>query len=813
MYPAKRKPLSLFQFFMLTLVLAFCSSQSISQHSAIMDRANRLLQTTNGSAYVITPSPDIKINCEDQGVSASSLSLTLEQRDAAQASFSGSSSPLVSALDGGTSSIDFAGLIRSAVAGPLGVAGIFFVLSFLSLVFLFFWSITECCCKKTCCVKDDPAVPGRSKARIICWIIGAVIGVATVGVTIGWVVSLGKLSGAAKDLKCAITIFYSDIVMGTNLENGSKFAGTKGISSILTSYVSFIDGVPSIKADAQTVVNFGLGAKGLSTVAKYVTFKAFFNSATYTYKGGKTSSATVLANIGTYIKGAIDSKALEGEVNTLNSTAAQIHTAVSKIAAYSTSSLSSVRSNLVSMNSTLTKSLETPLTDLYKQVAGVGSPDYSAQISSAMKTFMIVSIIVIVLFTVIYLVILYFTGKMNKFHGLKIISKIIMIIQLILGILILVFAIISAIISILFIVMCAVMNGAITTADYIAKVSSDSTIKNVMTYCVYKNGNGDLLKALGADFSEMNTISDISTGMQSYEKLTPNLTSQTSPYIGGGFATNLSNYLAFTDVDRGTPQSEDVQTGYEYFNTLRCASDVIAPKTVPAGYTESAPAHTVSQGVNTNYCFTFANIPNTVTTYGTTPRYTLACTGAGTLTTTAGGAQLQVIVDSIKDYKVKYTLLKTDYDNNFYLEEGGLFTAMLNSKPYLDRINTKISNATATLSSLNGTFSAVADCTVMRKEIILVENVLCYRIGQDFISQTALAVAVGTLIFIYTWFICCGIRLATKTEDAKPNQVAPQGYNKAADNSMPAQNGYASPQNASMMENANYAGPKVNKIA
>lgn len=794
---SKPSPLSLFKASLIASMLVAGALQTSVPHKSLVNRAQRLLQSgTTTTGYTITPSPDVKTNCDDQGISPSSLSISVAERDALQAEFSGSTSPLVDALNANVGTIDYSGMATKAAAGPLGVAAAFCILSLLSLFFLFFWSLFECCCKRTCCIKDEPGKP-RSTCRVVCWIFGAAVGVATVGVVIGWVVSLGKVAGGAKDVKCAITILYSDVVMGTTLETGGKFAGTTGIGSLLSSYITFINDVTTIQSDATTVKNKNLNTKGTDAVSKYATFKTSFSGTAYNYKGSKTTSATVVPNIATSMKAAIDSSAFETEVNQLNSTAYQIHTAVSQIASYDTASLASVKSSLTSMNSALSTSLETPITNMYNSVAGKNSPDYGASVASAMKTFMIVSIIVVVLFTVAYLVILYFTAKLNKLHGLKVISKVIMLLQLLLGTVILVFAIIGSLLCIAIVIACAVLDGVITTEGYLGKISTDPQMIKIMTNCVHRTAGGDLLKALGADLTQIYQISNISSGMQSYQNISGNLTNQSAPYVGGVFATNISNYLAGDEVARGTPTSEDVQTGLDYFKTLGCAQDVIQPKTCPAGYTQSTNAHTVSTGVNTNYCFNFLTMPSSVTNYGTLPRYTAPCTGTGTLTAAAGGAALQTVYDSINDYRTKTTSLQTFYNTNFYTAESTLFTEMKNSITQLEKINSKITGVTTTLNNLNGTLTAVADCTVMRKEIIMVENVLCYRVGSNFIAQNALATAVGSLLFFYAWFICCGIRLATKIEEQNPNAVSP-AFDKMGDQSgamqQPYQQGYPAAQ-------------------
>lgn len=800
-----------FKMSLLLACLVFGTVEAQLDHSELLGRAERLLATT----YKITQDPDVKTNCDDQGITTSELAITLAQRDSEQANFQGANHPLVSVLDGSTTTVDYGSLITKAAVGPLGAAGVFFVFAFISLPFLFFWSICECCCKKTCCMKEpEPGQPPRSKVRIVCWILGAVIALATVGVVIGWVVSLGKVAGSVKDIKCGMTIFYSDIVAGSKLDTGKSFAGTKGLTSLIDSYITFIDSVPSIQADAVIVKAVGLDTLATTMTTKYASFKSSFSTSTYTYKGSKTASTTVTPDTATNIKGAIDSGSLQKEVTNLTVTATGIHGAMTKIAAYSTSSLSSTRSMLSSLKSTLGSGLETPITNMYNSVAGKGTPDYGSQVGSAMKTFMIVSIIVIVLFTAAYLVILYFTAKLNKFHKLKIISKIIMLLQLLLSIVILLFALIGSILTVVIVVACALFNGMINSQNYLSKLSTETTLNNIMNSCVYKSGDGDLLKALNATMSQIDDLNTISSGMSEYEAIAPNLTSQSAPYIGGAFATDLSSYLAFTAVGTGTPTSEHVKAGYDNFNTLGCLSDSIALTTssCASGYTQASAAGdsatTCNNSPTCKYCIVFGSVPNTVTNYQAAPRYPGACTGTGTLTASAAGAALQLVVDSINDYKTKYALLNTNYGNDFYNSELAVFSGMKNKNSNLARIDTKLTDIVSSLNSMNGTFTDVADCRVMQKEIILLENIFCYRTGNNFITQNNLAVATGALIFVYCWFMCCGIRLATEKPNS-PNAVSPDGFNKVPDNSVSPMNEPQGQAN-NLSVNKNPAGPMNN---
>ena len=759
----------------LVLVSLSTASQGSNSHAGILNRASRILQTSSQS---IVASPDVKTNCDDKGVLATDITLTLAQRDQEKANQPSKYQSLIDAInsDGAKNP---SGLVNKAVGGALGVSIVFAVLTFLSLVFLFFWSLFECCCKKTCCMKPEVANQPRSKPRIVCWILGALVAIATVGVTIGWVVALGKVGGSIKDFKCGLTILYSDIIKGAELEGGAQFVGTDGLSTIITQYISFMDQIPGIKSDANTIKSQNLETKSATMSNNYNSFSSSFDPLIYNYKGSKTASTVVTPVTATSIKASISASVLSGEVTLLKTSASNIAKAADQIASYDDSTLTSGKQNLQSLQTTLNTSLADPLTKYYTSIAGKDSPDYSTQISNAMRTFMIVSIIVIVLFAVIYLVLIFFMAWKGKLLKLKPIIKVVMLLQTVLGLAILIFAIFGSIISILIVVLCAAIDGAITTPGYFSKISSDAKISDLMTACVSRNGDGDLLKALGADLTNIDKFADVNTGLNSYSDIKANL-SQTNPLVGGSFGDNLTSFIAYTAADRGSPQTEDVQSGVDLANSNACALDTVNLIKPASCGLQSTPSDTINIGKGVSYCFTFGGLP-ALTSY--VSRYSSATSNTCAGSTVANGElQLTSIVNSIRDYKAKIISLSTNYNTNFYTSEKALFTAIKTSSAQLDRISVKFADISASLTSLNGGLSAAANCLVVRKEFIILENVVCFRIGRNFYNMNDLAVAVGCMLFFYSWCICCGMRLANEQTN-NPNAVGPQGFSKVGEKS------------------------------
>ena len=86
---------------------------------------------------------------------------------------------------------------------------------------------------------------------------------------------------------------------------------------------------------------------------------------------------------------------------------------------------------------------------------------------------MIGAIVIIIVFTVLFLVILVFTAFYNKLHCLKFVQKIIMILQLAIGILILLFSMFGIAVSLGNYYGCYALDGIMTQKDWIEKTYND----------------------------------------------------------------------------------------------------------------------------------------------------------------------------------------------------------------------------------------------------------------------------------------------------------------------------------------------------
>lgn len=759
------------------LLLLQVSLQQSTNHQSTIDRAARLLQSgTNTQQIEIMESPDVRKYCDDDGVKKEDITISIETRNQKREDTPRRYPALVEVLDasmdkGNSNSND----VSSKVAGsPAGFAGVMAILSFLSLIFLFFWSITECCCEKTCCVDKQKKMEGRGWVRWCCFLGTIILGVACVAMTIAWSVLVGKFTSKAKEIKCSFTILHNDLINGAVLSEDSRFAGITGVDTLMNQIITFfdaIDGPGGIKPNGQNIKNRDLATPVTTMKDKYTSFKTSFNANTYSYSGTTTSAITVYSGYGIMIKGSIESGALQAEVNTLASVATSIDKAADTIVNYDSAEIQKTKSELESARTDLTGSVKKPLDDFYKQLV-TGGTDYFKKVKDAGTGIMAAAIVIIIAFTLVFFLILFMNIK-DKWHKGKCISKIIMLLQLLIALIILIMSVFGVIVSVVIAWMCTGLDGMIATEGYLSTsfkgLNVDQKFVDITNTCIYKDGNGDLFKALGMNLSSINKINDITDGLQEYTAFKSNLTGQSAPFIGGSFSEVISSGIDYNSELRGSPQEQDIVSGREKFNYFGCAQDIMRLNVCPTDNTESTIGDAADASLNTKYCVKQKTSPSHdyAGRYSTPP----ACTNG-----TAANAQGVLTATSTASHKqnADLLLLQATYNNDFYTSELSVFTKLKDSMADLDIIVDKSKSLVDNLNRLNGTLSKLVDCRIMRKEIVMFENVVCFRIGEDYYQQTNVGIALGFLLFVYSWFMCCTIRLTNKKDDKA--QVSEQPY-------------------------------------
>jgi len=751
---------------LLLVTLLQVSQQLSANHVDMMARANRLLQGAS-SKIEIKESPNVKKYCDDSGVKKDEISITLEQRNQKREETPKRYAGIVVAFDaaiaGGSSSEVSNGMAGTGAGFSLVIA----ILSLLSLIFLFFWSICECCCDKTCCVDKQKHHQGRGWFRWCCFIGAIALGVISVAMTIAWAALVGKFTGKAKEVKCSFTILHNDLVYGTKITDDSKFIGVEGIDTLfgqLITLLDAIDGPSGIKSNAQTIKSRNIGQATTDLNTQYGTFKNNFDANTYTYKGTKDTAVTVVSGFGLLVKGGIETEAFAKEIETLTEVGKAVDEAATTIADYDTSGIQNSKNDLQNTRSTLKDTLRKPLDDAYNTLVE-SSTDYVGEVKKAGTGLMATAIVVIIVFTIVYFLILYMNIK-DRWHKAKCITKIIMLLQLVMALLISIMSVVGVVVSISFAWICNGLDGMITVQNFMSTnfkgLKVDKQFIDISNTCIYKDGDGDLFKALGMDLSTITNVNKMTDGLVSYSNFKANLTAQSTPWVGGEIDSQISKGISY-DLDiRGQPEAQDITSGITNFNYFKCSSDIMRfdDKDCPSGYTLSTTGDGSTTSLGSNYCMIGGGLPS----HKYAGRYSGAVTCTNGSKVDAQTALFNTI-DSMLASDTKLASLKTDYQSGFYTKELDVFTKMKASINDLDAIVDKIKDTVDSLSELGGSINKLVDCRVMQKEIIMFENVICFRIAEDYYQQTNVGVALGFFLFLYSWFMCCTIRLTNKKEE------------------------------------------------
>ena len=218
---------------------------------------------------------------------------------------------------------------------------------------------------------------------------------------------------------------------------------------------------------------------------------------------------------------------------------------------------------------------------------------------------------------------------------------------------------------------------------------------------------------------------------------------------------------------RDTPQGEDLTEAKTRFNGYKCVQDTIQFNNIDctAPAIASTTAHTDTQSLGSQYCIVYNNFPASKYANRYNTQNPPFCTGSGATGFTGPQMNSYMVktLNSAQAFKTSMTNLKIKFDD-FYVPEKTVFDKIKASITNIENIQAKIITATSLLSDVQKTVKSIANCKIINKELILLENVVCFRVGNDFYVQVVYGVIVGTLLFVYSWFICCSIRLSNKKD-------------------------------------------------
>lgn len=751
----------------LLILAAFCG---VTQAASFKDKmSNKTKKQLNDSIneYVIVTNPDVQKYCDNDKITRDSIAITEAKRQELRLTVENRYKTLIPKL---TAALDDSSKSSAATWGFLtstgaGISLFFMILALVSLVVICMWSFCEDRLPKACC--KHRKLPGEDVEKYrFAWLIGiSVVGVATLTLAITWVVYLSKAINRAPEVRCATAIVFSDLMNGTNLTETSRFIGSNGVLYMIDQFYQLISKADTIEPDATNLINMNLIAYSGPFNQSFKSLNSSFNPNAFLYPGTITPSVNVMPGYINNFKSYMNTT-WWFEVLQLALTANAIDGMGHSMYQFATNR---------TIFDKVINSLNTSQNQIDTVMVGKFVPWYNEEMSEnnniyiQSKTYGIISLIIaivdLIVLNAVFLVLLVGIVKYGKFAHWSKIAKGIMSCQMGTAFFVLLFAILSSGVSVSLYFVCNATNGMITQQGWIqtnlGNYVSNPNVSIAVDTCVHQGGNGSLLTAFGFDWDSLNDIADLCYALQAYVGILDELTLQPGPVIGGQVYRNLTGRANFSIDDVGVPPEEDILTGLDTFNKYGCAKDSIWKTVCPVGTAgKSSDASTAFLGQQ--YCVMLNNMPS----HFYSDRYGGGTTSCATTTWQQGQAILTQTAESSADYVNSLNSFINSPDFQGTINNGqALFDQLKGAKGSLTIIKDIAVGAIDTLNDLQANLDNVIDCRVARTDIAVFENVACYRFGNDFYHQTNIGVAVGILLFFYSWGMCFGIRIIRAHEE------------------------------------------------
>ena len=398
-------------------------------------------------------------------------------------------------------------------------------------------------------------------------------------------------------------------------------------------------------------------------------------------------------------------------------------------------------------------------------------------IKKAMVIALAITIIVVFIMTVLFSLTMFFTMFKDKWHCMKHVSKLFMIIKILLAIFLNIISALFAVVCIVFSNTCYFIYSASTDPLY-TKSIQEPTFQKLFSVCVLPGCTGDMGEFLGdaaasslLKISKLNTTLGKIAGSTQYES---DFATVTEPVVGKQLSTTYQNaYDCIVDDLAGTSPTYSFTTNINTLNGLigssnnevklngACTKQVWDGTGFPRGKTFQATV---------NFClevgrFPFSNAPGNRWTNGA------GVTSAGDQTTAA--TNLDSLHSNYIDYQTKYGAWNTAYQNYYNTYEKAYFTNLKTSYSEIKQLRTDSVKLIDFLSDFSANIFLSMNCRIISKEIATVEVALCTKFTRSLMNTTASMTGLGIVLFFFSWCICCGLRCAPKKDPVGPNQVGP----------------------------------------
>ena len=314
--------------------------------------------------------------------------------------------------------------------------------------------------------------------------------------------------------------------------------------------------------------------------------------------------------------------ALGTEAGTLAVLATSISGLAAKVEAYQNNDLyNAAISNANILKTGLKRDVIDALSTQYNKA--FKDDDMIKSLKTLTTTFIVLSLIIFVAFMIAVLVLLCLYAKKTSALPLwmKILAQFFLIVQQVFGIIVLILGIALIFTGVYVFFGCEIMNGVITQRDYMKNNLPKSNaeypaINPGANECVFKQGTGFLINALGSDTTYINLayiqLENVITGSTILTQL--NVANAASPILAGTLRQQITDHIAYTNVPRDDPSAQDITQATVSFNAKGCKLDVLAVKDCPAGFQASTAADPATTAVGSNYCIRYPTKPASYTT-------------------------------------------------------------------------------------------------------------------------------------------------------------------------------------------------------
>ena len=393
------------------------------------------------------------------------------------------------------------GEAASAVAYPLFLNIIVFLLSMVCMLFMPLWCICQACCfrKVSCCMKKRKAGDPES-CMVKCTLLATfVAGGLIVFSLFFFFIYSNKAVGAMDYVSCGLSSMHNDIQNGVN-NNGLFFAGAGGLKFLQTEFINSLNEIQQEGGGAatQNALNRNMDTKADNLKLKFENFQNAYEAVTIASTFQTASSVL------------IGEDALRIEIEKIAEAALSSHSGLQTAKDMSETGGDSVKDGLNAAFDSMVGIFEdfaTQIGKLRDDMSGLGGDEVKGMARLAV----LFIVAVIGGFSIIMFILAFLSGCLNKCvcFASKC-GKLFMLIEMMCSVFINFAAIFMIIAAIVMTNICFLINLSFNDKEFVEEALPD--LNKFFEPCLYADSTGDMSELLpSADMGDFNKLSDLSS--------------------------------------------------------------------------------------------------------------------------------------------------------------------------------------------------------------------------------------------------------------------------------------------------------------